>query len=205
MRALLLLALLTLASPARSEDLLAPALTGIRNTDDLALYLAQSGRRILYEKSDTPHPVHIPADITTTGRLLASDTVKAAAGLEERNGWVYILPIPSESAPFRAMIRGLSLRDVTPREAIRAVAKSTGIPLTPLLQDRVASRQLITLDLDGVTIHDALRQIAAAIGKIRVTLHPGDRFFVNMIEFSNPPDPALRQSLVEAEKSAPGR
>lgn len=198
MRAFLFLALLTLASPARSEGLLAPALSGIRNTDDLVLYLNQSGRRILYEKSDTPHPVHIPADITTTGQLLASDSVKTAAALEERDGWICILPIPSESAPFRTMIRGLSLRDVTPREAIQAVAKSTGIPLTPVLQDRVASRQRISLDLDGVTIHDALCQIAAAIGKIRVTIHPGDHFFVNMVEFSNPPDPALVQVLKDA-------
>lgn len=189
MRPLHFLACLVLGVPAIAGDILAPELSGIRNTDDLARYLNQTGRQVLYEKREPPVPVLVPAGITTTEELLACDSVKAAAGLDEHDGWICILPIPTASAPFRTIIHGLTLRDVTPREAIAAVAKSTGVPLTPLLQDRAASRQRITLDLDGVTIHEALRRIASAIGKSKCTLHPGDRFFVNMIEFSNPPLP----------------
>ncbi|MBN8711956.1 MAG: hypothetical protein BGO12_16400 [Verrucomicrobia bacterium 61-8] len=201
MRPLLFLACLGLASPAMAENILAPPLSGIRNTDDLAQYLSQSGRRVLYEKGESPVPVHIPAGITTIEGLLACDSVKTSAGLSEQDDWICILPVPAVSAPFRTMIHGLSLREATPREAIQAVAKSTGIPLTPLLQDRVASRQRITINFDGVTIHDALRRIASAIGKSKCTLHPGDPFFVNMIEFSNPPDPALVQALIARERA----
>jgi hypothetical protein len=137
--------------------------SNIKNVDDLVSALGKAGSPVFYDRLETAPKLMLPKrdiNLSELNSYLEQENCSIAVG----DDFIFVSSTHQGHLLTDSVVKDITLNNVTAGEAIFKIAEATQVPLSPLGLSRQVSHQRFSVDVNGLTVREALIKIAGKIG-----------------------------------------